>query len=65
MYDLGLLEGGIGVTLRVWVVVVSGDSVLDDRPCAEGDVAEESRNIVFFSVNTKFRFLHFFLTSLH
>ena len=44
--DLVLLEGFIGVTFRVWVVVVVWDSVLIDWLGAEGDVSDEESRII-------------------
>ena len=72
IWDLGLLEGVIGVTFWVWVVVVVWDSVILDRLGAEGDVSEEASRIIvctlFFihRLNSQFRqFYQFSLTSFH
>ena len=61
MYDLGLLEGVTGVTLRVRVVVGVWDSVLVCILGAEGDVSEkESRIIVWLlSLDSVFKNLLF------
>ena len=47
--DLVILEDVTGVTLRVWDVVVTWDSVLVDRLGAEGDVSEEESRIIVYT----------------
>ena len=46
MYDLGRLEGVTVVTLRVRVMLVVGDSLLELILGAEGDVSEEESRIL-------------------
>ena len=42
-YDLGLLEGVVGVTLRGFVVFDIDDSEVEGIRGADGDISEESR----------------------
>ena len=45
-YDLGLLEGVVGVTLLEIVVVDIGDSEVEGMLGADGDISEEESRIL-------------------
>ena len=50
MYDLGLLEGVVGVTLLEFVVFDTEDSEIEGTLGADGDISEEeSRMFEMFS----------------
>ena len=44
-YDLGLLEGVVGVTLREFVVFDIEDSEVEGKLGADGDISEEESRI--------------------
>ena len=46
MYDLGLLEGVVGVTLREFVVSDIEDSGVEGILGADGDISEEETRIL-------------------
>ena len=46
MYDLGLLEGVVGVTLLEFVVFDTEDSGVEGRLGADGDISEGGSRIV-------------------
>ena len=46
MYDLGLLEGVVGVTLLEFVVLDTEDSVREGILGADGDISEGGSRIV-------------------
>ena len=45
MYDLGLLEGVVGVTLLEFVVFDTEDSEIEGTLGADGDISEEESRI--------------------